>query len=157
MHQILEVKCYVTLLFIYLFIFIFYIYLSIKIVILHLQSAWKSFFTIIMVNILNKDQVLIQIMKWEKCNILKMHHNAQPDGPSYSRKGRYKLVSLLHMCQFLHFFINFFALIYNKCHINCQNGFFCTKRTFVIQLNSNFAESNFAFSVKIYGYKNFCF
>ena len=55
------------------------------------------------------------------------------------------------------FFHKIFALFYNKCHINCQNGFFCTKRTLVIQLNSNFAESNFAFSVKIYGYKNFCF
>ena len=50
-------------------------YISTKSIIEQLQSTWKSFFSVIVVKALNKDQVLIQ-MKW----LEKVQHfeNAQP-------------------------------------------------------------------------------
>ena len=60
MHNVFKVECYVT------YVALFYCtfrYINTKTIIEQPQSTWISFFSVIIVNAMNKDQVLIQI-KW---------------------------------------------------------------------------------------------
>ena len=47
------------------------------------QSASEIFFNIIMINVLNKEQSLIQIKRLEKCNMLKVPNGARTSYPSH--------------------------------------------------------------------------
>ena len=58
MHNILEVECYVPLLY-----FSFFTYIS----------ASKSFFSVIIVNVLDKGQGPLKKSDYKKCNTLKVH------------------------------------------------------------------------------------
>ena len=66
----------------------FFTYINTKTVAEQLQGAWNRFFSIIMVNILDKDQDLIQIKWLEKSNTMKMYNVAHMDGLLQWRMGR---------------------------------------------------------------------
>ena len=80
MYNVFKVECYVAL----LFLSFFYIYKHTKNIIEQLQSAWKSFFSVITVNALNKDEDLIQIKWLEKVQHIESACAVTlPDGPLY--------------------------------------------------------------------------
>ena len=60
--NIFKLECYVAL----LYFFIVFPYISTKSVVEQLQSAWKSLFSVFIVNALNKDEGLFQINWLEK-------------------------------------------------------------------------------------------
>ena len=146
------------------YIFHSFTYISTKRIIEQLQSAWKSFFNVIIVNPLNKDQVLIQVKWLHKVQHIELYTHTK-------RTVRYTLVVIsglkeleILLNNFLCAFLNFWHLVYTTKKYAPPDTFFqkswtksCTPENRSSYLDYRFYYPSGKYKLSIRSFWEYCY